>query len=267
MTSTLTARPDVAPATDGPRVTPSSVDNALLLMAALHDRGSLRVSEAAELLGVAASTAHRLLNRLKDHGYADQDHQRVYRGALRGPHDITQRLDVRAAQPHLDELARHTRATVHLAVREGNGARLVASSPVHGRAHVGPREGWLLPAHVSSQGKVLLAELPEEDLRELYPLGVPATQRERACSLVELRRRLDSTRRRGWAADCEESEAGVVSIAVAVRDRSGAAVAAISLTARAASMELPVLTTFLPSLRAAAEHVGREWGRGDLLPR
>src|SRR5947209_5262202 len=51
-----------APA-DGDRLT--SVDNALWLLQLVAERQSLRVSEAADLLGVARSTAHRLLSELR----------------------------------------------------------------------------------------------------------------------------------------------------------------------------------------------------------
>ncbi|MEU8274327.1 hypothetical protein ACFYOK_01750 [Microbispora bryophytorum] len=38
--------------------------------------------------------------------------------------------------------------------------------------HVGSRIGMLLPAHVTSGGEALLAELLDEELRALYPRGV-----------------------------------------------------------------------------------------------
>lgn len=257
MHQALPAPPATREAATASRQAASSVDNALLLMAALQEMGSLRVSEAAQLLGVAVSTAHRLLNQLKDHGYADQDHQRVYRGVFRRAGDPGHRLVAQAARPRLDALAGATGATVHLGVLEGNGVRFVASAQGPGSAPAGPRVGWLLPAHVSSTGKVLLAELPAAKLGELYPFGVPATHRERACTVAELRRRLEAVRRRGWAVDREESEAGIVAVAVAVRARSGIVVGALSLSARSGSVELPEPLTALPALQAAAHRIGR----------
>jgi IclR family acetate operon transcriptional repressor len=58
---------------DTPTYPIASVDNALRLIAALQDRGALRVSEASLLIGCGRSTAHRLLAMLKHHGFAEQD--------------------------------------------------------------------------------------------------------------------------------------------------------------------------------------------------
>jgi IclR family transcriptional regulator, acetate operon repressor len=49
--------------------TTTSVDNALRLLELIGDRQALRVAEAAELLGVARSTAHRLLTALRRRGF------------------------------------------------------------------------------------------------------------------------------------------------------------------------------------------------------
>ncbi|WP_372506114.1 helix-turn-helix domain-containing protein [Streptomyces malaysiensis] len=57
----------------------ASVDHALRLATMLRFEGSLRVAEAAERLGVAQSTAHRLLQMLVYRDFAVQDETRVYR--------------------------------------------------------------------------------------------------------------------------------------------------------------------------------------------
>ena len=55
----------------------------LILLRLLCERGELRVSEAAEHLGVGASTAHRLLAMLKYQEFAvqDADGDNIYRTA------------------------------------------------------------------------------------------------------------------------------------------------------------------------------------------
>ena len=55
-----------------------SVDNALLLVQMLRDQGRLRVRQAAEDLGIAPSTAHRLLAMLVYRDFARQDEHRCY---------------------------------------------------------------------------------------------------------------------------------------------------------------------------------------------
>src|ERR1700761_7261614 len=90
--------------TGGDRLT--SVDNALCLLQLVAERQALRVSEAADLLGVARSTAHRLLSALRRRDFLMQDKPNgVYRP---GPalHAIgmaaISRIDIRRiAQPVL----------------------------------------------------------------------------------------------------------------------------------------------------------------------
>src|SRR5262245_42856320 len=92
--------------------------NALRTLLLLHERGELRVSEVAEHLGVARSTAHRVLAMLVFHGFAEQDRRKTYRQgpalrAMRGseapPPDLTT-----IAHAHLQELAEAARETTHL---------------------------------------------------------------------------------------------------------------------------------------------------------
>src|ERR1700691_3545841 len=98
----------------------TSVDNALWLLQLVAERQALRVSEAAELLGVARSTAHRLLSALRRRDFLMQDKPN---GAYRpGPalHAIgmvaISRLDVRRiAQPVLEQLRDKTKETASLA--------------------------------------------------------------------------------------------------------------------------------------------------------
>jgi len=51
---------------------PGSVENALRTFQLLRDRRSLRVAELATELGVARSTAHRLLTLLSSYGAVEQ---------------------------------------------------------------------------------------------------------------------------------------------------------------------------------------------------
>src|SRR5882757_5362440 len=51
----------------------SSVDNALRLVKMLRSHKSIRVAQAGREIGVAPSTAHRLLQMLQYHGFVQQD--------------------------------------------------------------------------------------------------------------------------------------------------------------------------------------------------
>ena len=237
----------------------SAADTVLRVLLMLSETGELRVSDAAARLGVARSTAHRMLAMLVLHGFAEKDGRRIYRpgptlrqvaGSPGLPPDL-----VTAAQPTLRRLASSLRETAHLMVLEGNGVRFVDGVEGPQTLRVGPRTGMLLPAHATSGGKTLLAELPDDQLTALYPWGLPRGENAALTDLPALRRELAAIRRRGYATNTEESERGVSAVGAIIRDRSGRAVAAIAVAAPSSRTPRGRLRELAPHIIEAAHAV------------
>lgn len=203
-----------------------SVDNALKLLLLFRKRASLRVSEAAEALGVARSTAHRLLAMLQFHGFVAQDGAtRLY---VAGPAltdvglAIVRDMDIRTvAHPTMVVLSQEVGETVHLLTLRDSEVLFVDSVESSSLLRVGSRTGMTLPAHATAGGKALLSALPQERLRQLY-------SRERLDGITgrtitsrgKLMRELDAVRQRGYATNLGESETGIGAVAAAITDRS-----------------------------------------------
>lgn len=239
----------------------TSADNVLSLLRLLHEEGGLRVAEAALRLGVARSTAHRLLSTLREHGFAVQDSRRVYRpgpalAMLHGPQPHPNLTAV--AHRHLQDLARSLGETVHLMALEGNAIRILDGVDGSHALRVGTRVGLLVPAHTTSGGKALLAELPAEELFRLYPRGLPQVPTTTITSLVQLRRVLTAARRRGYATNVEESEPGITAVGCCVRDATGQAVAAVAVAAPTIRCPRRRWDEFARELQAAATTIGTE---------
>ena len=214
----------------------ASVDKALRLLRLFGQQDSVRLTDACSYLGVAHSTAHRLLAMLVHHGFVQQDSQtRTYRP---GPTfvelglAVIENMDVRTkARPLLSRLADRFDETVHLMLLEGTQVRYVDAIESTRALRVAPRTGSLLPAHCTSGGKALLAELSDERLQRMYadPESLsPQTDRS-VSSLPLLMAALDDVRAHGYATNYEESEEGVGSVAIAVRDATGRALGAIAV--------------------------------------
>ena len=230
-----------------------SVDNALRLLQTLRDQGSLRVSQAAEDLHIARSTAHRLLSMLVYRDFAVRGEDHTYRP---GPAMSAPQLRGRPLQelrrllhPYMEALSERVAETVNLMVRVGSQTRFLASVESTQILHVGDRQGTILPAWRSSGGKALLAELSDSQVVELLQPGTDAhtrvSKQERAALFTELR----SIRGQGYAVNNEGTETGVCAVGMCVRDPAGVAVAALSVS--------------VPSVRhtdAAAELHVRELG-------
>jgi DNA-binding IclR family transcriptional regulator len=214
----------------------SSVDNALRLVQVLAQREEVGVAEAGRLLGVARSTAHRLLTSLVVHGFAEQDPEtRAYRagGALLEFGLATvRRYDVRAhARPFLEQLSERTGETTHLLVLAGADTLFLDSVEGGQSVRTTGRVGASFPAHSTSGGKALLAELDEPALRALYPDDRLSTLTQHTiASRAALATELAVVRERGYAVNAGESDPHVTSVAAVVRDAGGAARFAISVS-------------------------------------
>lgn len=226
-----------------------SVDNALRLLQLLRDNGRLRVSEAADELGIARSTAHRMLAMLVYRDFAVQDDHRGYlpgpalsaAPVLGGP----ARHLRRALLPHLEALCGRVDETVNLTVRVGTQTRFIASVESEQVLHVGDRQGTVLPARATSGGKALLALLPAAELDELY---------DGESDLDALRRELDGVRACGYAINREGTETGVSAIGRALADGSGRPVAAISIAVPTVRFTQDRIVPLAAELAAAVEH-------------
>lgn len=240
-----------------------SVDNALRLLLLLRDRGEVRVTDVSAELGVARSTAHRLLMTLAHHGFVAQDRvSRVYRvGRTLYEIGLTAagELDVRRmARAHMEAVAADLHETVNLLVLEGSGCRFVDGVEGDRPIRVTSRTGTLLPAYATSGGKLLLAELTPDEVESRFPDGLVSVTERTVASFPELHSELATIRQQGYALNRGESEADLFAAAVAVRDRSGRAVAALAVSLPAARLDHTALDRLVGPLHRAAEAIGND---------
>jgi len=220
---------------DKPKYPIESVDNALRLLLRFKEGDGLGVSDAGELLGVAPSTAHRLLSMLQYRGFAVQDDDtRTYHVGpalieigLKAIRDMSLRS---AARPALENVSALLDETVHLLVREGTDVRFVDGVESSRTLRVTSRIGLVLPAHCTAGGKVLLADLDPKTLRSLYPASrLPGLTPRSLVRRSDLEKELALIRERGYALNVGESEDDVTAVASAVRDGQGRVRAAIAV--------------------------------------
>jgi DNA-binding IclR family transcriptional regulator len=208
-----------APGSAGPASTSQTLDRGLQVLEAVARAGDpLTVAEAAASVGLDRTVAHRLVATLAARGYLQRDAGGGYR---LGPTCLALApaiTDLRTtARPFLEELGSATGETVHVVVLSGREVVFLDGIESVHALRVGSRTGRVLPAHATSVGKALLAALPPEQFRALY---------ERADALE---RQLAAVRECGYATNRGESENGVGSIGVAVRNPAGEPRAALSV--------------------------------------
>jgi DNA-binding IclR family transcriptional regulator len=199
-----------------------SVDNALKVLLLLHTRDSVRLTDVSQYLGVASSTAHRLLAQLLFRGFVRQDP--ATRSYVAGTTlddlalAVLRRLDVRnRARPVLEKLNADLQETVHLGRLEGNRVYFIDSIESSRALRVGNRLGRAMPANCTSTGKALLATLTDDEVVALFPdEDLPTLTSHSVSTRTGLLRELAEIRTRGYATSDEESEEGVSSFAIAL---------------------------------------------------
>ncbi|MFD7325868.1 IclR family transcriptional regulator C-terminal domain-containing protein [Streptomyces sp. NPDC059875] len=223
-------------------------------------RSALPLTAVAEATGLARATARRALITLEHLGYVSAD-GRLFRLtprvlALGFPHLSRMPLPQIAA-PHLAELSRRVHDSASLAVLAGADVRYTARVATRRVMSVHITVGTRFPAHATSLGRVMLADLPPEAraawLESIEPEALtPSTVTSRA----ELAAILERVREQGYALVDEELEQGLRSIAVPVRDRAGVVVAAVNVAMHSSRRSVEeCVEAVLPELRAAVARI------------
>ena len=124
--------------------------------------------------------------------------------------------------------------------------------------------GVRLPAHLTASGRALLAELPQAQVRALFPNAAAFINRtgQGPTSLSQLRAVLSEQRQRGWFGEDDEVTQGYASVAAAARDRNDRPAASIGLTFRTGDVTALQRRTLVSAVRNTADELTRRLGGG-----
>ena len=236
---------------DRPTYPIGSVDSALRLLLLVGERGRLRIAEASKELGVARSTAHRLMQMLQYYDLVKQEpDSKVY---TPGPMligiglRVVRMLDVPGiVRPHMEALVNEVKETVSLMARQRD-VQVICLDTVESpwALRVASRTGMVVQAHASASGRALLATLPLEELLELYPsVSLPNRQPHSITLRSELLTELEVVQATGYAVQRDESELGVSAVAAPVRSGDGPASFVLTImvpTSRLTDEEIPTI--------------------------
>ena len=235
----------------------AGLEKGLAVVEAFADKqGPITVSEAAEFANLSRASARRCLRTLEQLGYAEHDgkHFRLAPRALRLGHAYLSSTPLaRIAQPVIEAASERTHRSVSIAVLDASRVVIVARSYVQRSLSTGLGVGSWLPAYCSANGRILLAGLPDARAEAL----LRSTRRTKLTprtiiGIPEIMKEVRAVRARGYATNDEEVELGLWTVAVAVRDRSGAVVASLSMSCIGSAAERKHLIKALPDLQGTA---------------
>ncbi len=234
----------------------SSVDHALRLAALLQLEGVTTITRAAEHLGVAPSTAHRLLAMLVYRDFATREGRSYRVGPLLAqveqPPGAAGQLRDAALEP-MRRLTATVEETVTLMIRTRRLVRFIAEVECTRSLRVGHRTGMVFPAHRTSGGLAMLAHTTDDAVRALYD---EAVEGEESPDFHMLFARLESVRQQGFALNNGLSERGVLAIGHVVLDHAGDAVGGLSIAMPATRFEPTAVRPMVAALKRAAREIG-----------
>jgi DNA-binding IclR family transcriptional regulator len=234
-----------------------SLDRAIAVLDGLAESEEpLGLADVCERMSLHKSTAHRALMVLERAGLIERTPGNRFRLGLRlyelGNRAVEQ-IDLRGrVHPWFRRLSVQVGETVHLGVlQKTTVVYLDKVEPVNRRVWLASRIGTSNPVYCTAMGKAMLAFLPAESAAEImgkirFTRFTPRT----LCTPEALMRSLERVRRRGYAIDDEEVEAGVRCIGAPILDETGYPMAAVSVSG-------PASRITQQSLPAIAEHLLR----------
>ena len=202
-----------------------------------HQRGPVAARRIADELAIPRSTVYHLLAAMAGHGFVvhlEADRRWGLGTAafeLAGGYARQEPL-ARLGRPLVAGLADGTGESAHLAVMTGRDVLYIVEERAPRRPALVTDVGVRLPAHLTATGRAMLALLPREQVRALYPDASAFADRtgRGPARPGELRDLLREGRARGYAVEDGEVTLGLRSVGVAVRDHTGWPAAAIAVT-------------------------------------
>ncbi len=226
----------------------------------------LSLGDIARRAQLDKSTTHRLLVTLMNERVVEQSTETkdysLSLGVLELAAGLKARDDLGAlARPVLAALAQETGATAFLGVvRDGSGLCLAR---VDGNELIQVRFwsiGGRMTLHCGAGPRVLLAHMPPADIDRYLAGPLEALTPRSPCDPVALSAILARIRERDWELAEDDIVEGIVSLGVPVRDRSGAVLAAISISGLRAHFIEGSQPRHLPALQEKARDLERAIG-------
>jgi IclR family transcriptional regulator, pca regulon regulatory protein len=232
-------------------------------------RPVLGIADIADDLGMSRSTTHRYVITLVALGYLEQGASRKYRLGLRvtdlGMAALNSTGLREHAHPYLEELRQRSTYTTSLGVLDGSDVLYVdrvrsfrRGQSADPNLHTGSR----LPAYCTAAGKLLLANLPEPEQKDLLAsMKLAKRAPNTITSKKALREELEQIQSAGFAVNDQEMARELQGIAAPVRNEAREVVAAVNLAAPSSVISLEELVDALgPHLVSTADRISARLG-------
>jgi IclR family pca regulon transcriptional regulator len=229
------------------------------------------ISQISERTLLARPTVLRLLITLEELGYVrcNESHYSLTPKVVDlGMAYISALGLYGAAKPHMENLSKEVDQSVSLAELDGSDIVYTGRVEVPKIVSVGVTVGARLPSASTALGRVLLAAIPDVELKNVLSTPSLSMYSPRTRFTVEqIRPTLHTVREQGWAESDEDLQYGVQAIAAPLRGEDGRVIAAIGLGTHTSEVGKEIVRErYLPLLLETARSIESDWNECRKLP-
>lgn len=223
------------------------------------------LTEVAERAGLTRAGARRILLTLQTLGYVHHD-GRLFQLTPRmldlGFAYLSSLPFWNLAEPVMEALVAEVKESCSAAVLDGTDIVYVLRVPTQKIMRINLGVGSRLPAYCTSMGRMLLAGLPESELRQRLQDSQPVARTQATVvDIDQLMDRIAQVREQGWSLVDQELEEGLISMAAPIKDRQGQTLAALNISGQANRSNAQVMQdTMLGPLLSASQTISRMVG-------
>ncbi|KRE49966.1 IclR family transcriptional regulator [Paenibacillus sp. Soil724D2] len=203
--------------------------------------GELKLIDLSRTLAINKSSMYSLLLTMENLGWIEKETGETYRlgrELSRFGHASMQQRDLNESFHKEAALSKlKLGESFQLAKLDGKEVLYTAKEEALTPVRLASEPGMRLPAHATALGKVILADLSDEEIDLLYRSDqepFPRLTVHSITSLQGLKQSLEQIRQQGYALDLEEAVLGFSCAAAPIRNAQGQVIAAVSC-----SMMLP----------------------------
>ncbi|ATM99042.1 MULTISPECIES: DNA-binding transcriptional regulator KdgR [Proteus] len=252
--------------------TPDSVSSVLKVFAILQALGEEKVIGVTELslrIMMSKSTVYRFLQTMKTLGYVSQEGETdKYSLNLKlfelGAKALENQDLIKLADEQMYRLGKLTKETLHLGTLDEDSIVYLHKIDSEYNLQMYSRIGRRRPLYSTGLGKIMLAWLPETEIRAIlanvtFEPFTKYTLKDIDALLVEL----EQVRKQGYAEDKEEMEHGLRCFAVPIYSRMGRIIAGLSLSLPLIRFQEESKVALIARLHEAAANISAGLGFHD----
>jgi len=234
--------------------------------------GPLTLTEVANLTNLSKSTTQRFLDTLLSLGYLNREKDKRYTLSTRivslAFHFLNTSNLASLAKPYLDELSSELKMSTHLAVLDHCDILILYRRQVRNFFKFDIHAGSKLPAYGSALGRVLFAALDDEDLeKRVATIKIEKMTPKTISSKKALLKRIETTRKIGFAISDQEQSMDLSSIAVPLIDDQKRITAAINISLEVMKRNDALVETAKTKLIETGRALSRLLGYDGAYPR